>query len=194
MPFSSRQCLMCSAEYTPTGSHQKVCASCTPAFRKAKNIDHQRALRAARGAIVIGTIIQCATCGDDFPYSSGPQRRCAECQRKREVEQVHEALRKSPKAAAYRRRAKDNYSFGGNRQAALERDNHTCQRCGAVEDLHVHHMDGKGVTTPRPHRNNALDNLQTLCRACHSFVHQEERRASHQATSAKSEASGSAEL
>lgn len=177
MPYADRQCEMCSATYTPTGSQQKVCAACTPEFRRLKNAAYLREMRGRQGATPIGAIIQCADCGDDFPYSSGPQRRCTECQRKREVTRIHEALRRSPKFDEYKRTARDNYHFDGNRKKALERDNHTCQRCGATSDLHVHHRDGKGVTTAREDRNNGLDNLQTLCRSCHTAVHQEERRA-----------------
>lgn len=177
MTYSERHCSMCGAAYTPTGSQQKVCNGCTPEFRRLKNVEYLRGLRARKGAVSIGAIIQCADCGDDFPYSSGPQKRCPTCQRKHAVAQIHEALRKSPKAGEYKRRAKDNYYFSGNREMALERDGYTCQRCGATDDLHVHHRDGLGVTTDKEDRNNALDNLQTLCRSCHSTVHHEERRA-----------------
>jgi 5-methylcytosine-specific restriction endonuclease McrA len=57
------------------------------------------------------------------------------------------------------------------RAAALQRDGHTCQRCGATmrtATLHVHHIvprrDG-GVTT--------LENLLTLCEQCHPIVERE---------------------
>lgn len=190
--YSERACTVCGETYKPTGTHQKACEPCAPEFRRRKNVENLRALRAKAGAVAIGAIIQCAECGDDFPYSSGPQRRCPECQRKHEIASIHAALKRSPKFNEYRRRAKDNYSFGGNREKALERDKYTCQRCGATEDLHVHHRDGNGVTTPKEARNNALDNLQTLCRSCHTTVHQEERRA-HHATSASKPASSFAE-
>lgn len=60
------------------------------------------------------------------------------------------------------------------RQAALERDNYTCQMCGITEQdslskygipLHVHHID--------PYRNghnNDQDNLTSLCVSCHGTV------------------------
>ena len=185
--YAERACTICGATYKPTGSHQKVCEPCAPEFRNRRNAEHLRELRARRGAIAIGTILQCAECGDDFPYSSGPQRRCTECQRKHEVGRIHEALKRSPKFDEYKRRARDNYHFDGNRAKALERDDYTCQRCGSQEDLHVHHKDGNGVTSPRESRNNTIDNLLTLCRGCHTRVHVEERR--HHATSAARAAS-----
>jgi 5-methylcytosine-specific restriction endonuclease McrA len=53
------------------------------------------------------------------------------------------------------------------RRLALERDNHTCQICGLHIRLTVHHIDGNGTTKPKEERNDALDNLITLCRGCH---------------------------
>lgn len=56
------------------------------------------------------------------------------------------------------------------RQTALERDKHTCQKCGKPGNV-VHHIDGKGRPVPRSEKNNRLENLQTLCRVCHGRVH-----------------------
>jgi 5-methylcytosine-specific restriction endonuclease McrA len=135
-------------------------------------------IRREAGAVAVGAVMTCAECGDAFKYRSGPQSRCAKCQRANKGSKIHEWLKANPdKTAAYRAVAKDNYDFGGNRQAALERDGFTCQRCGSTDDLHVHHRDGRGTTTPREERNNALENLQTLCRGCHTATHWEEKRA-----------------
>lgn len=50
----------------------------------------------------------------------------------------------------------------------FERDNFTCQKCGATRSvspgLKVHHIDEN-------RRNNALTNLITLCSECHSHLH-----------------------
>ena len=59
--------------------------------------------------------------------------------------------------------------FSGNRDAALERDGHRCVRCGSEEQLVVHHKDGNGRGASNP--NNSLENLETLCRACHATEH-----------------------
>lgn len=60
------------------------------------------------------------------------------------------------------------------RAALLERDAKTCQRCGRVGEigwysdmLCIHHRD-------RDPQNNALDNLELLCRGCHSRMHHEQ--------------------
>lgn len=39
-----------------------------------------------------------------------------------------------------------------------------CERCGSTSDLHVHHKDGDW-------RNDAIDNLETLCGPCHLKHH-----------------------
>jgi 5-methylcytosine-specific restriction endonuclease McrA len=60
------------------------------------------------------------------------------------------------------------------RQLVLERDNYTCQKCGATTEtaqLHVHHvlsyMLNKMVA-------NDPDNCITLCKACHKEVHSQD--------------------
>lgn len=55
-----------------------------------------------------------------------------------------------------------------NRQIAIERDSHTCQDCGSVKWLHVHHVVPWAPGQADPH---ALDNLRTLCIGCHQRTH-----------------------
>ncbi|NCC47173.1 MAG: HNH endonuclease [Bacteroidia bacterium] len=40
----------------------------------------------------------------------------------------------------------------------------SCQNCGSMENLDVHHKD-------RNYKNNDPDNLQTLCHSCHMKYH-----------------------
>jgi hypothetical protein len=58
----------------------------------------------------------------------------------------------------------------------LERDKYRCQVCGrygpengGLATLHVHHIE----RDPDRINENALENLTTLCRSCHSWVHQQ---------------------
>lgn len=51
-----------------------------------------------------------------------------------------------------------------------ERDDYSCQVCGSFEDLRVHHKDKNPL-------NNKMENLITLCDACHKKLHKEERKA-----------------
>ena len=59
---------------------------------------------------------------------------------------------------------KANGWYGKLREIILERDNHTCSKCGAKDTLLVHHTDWDD-------RNNELSNLLTLCEACHCVLH-----------------------
>lgn len=59
-----------------------------------------------------------------------------------------------------------------NRRAALERDGHRCQRCGAPNRLHVHHRQNWSPDDPTTH---GLDNLETVCASCHRRLHPQKR-------------------
>lgn len=54
------------------------------------------------------------------------------------------------------------------RQIALDRDNHQCQKCGSLEDLEVHHIEG---VAREPMLANDIDNLLTVCHNCHKEIH-----------------------
>jgi hypothetical protein len=57
------------------------------------------------------------------------------------------------------------------RTTCLQRDQFTCQQCESTERLEVHHWE--------PYRfsfDNSLDNLVTLCEACHRDIHEMYRR------------------
>lgn len=177
--FAEKVCCVCSKPFKPNSASQKACAECAPAFKQEQNRKNLERLRRERGAIPVGTVLNCPECNEDFAYRSGPQHRCPDCQKKAEVRKIHEWLASNKdRLNKYITKAKDNYSFGGNREAALNRDNFTCQHCGSNDDLHVHHIDGNGVTTPKESRNNALDNLITLCRGCHTKEHHRLRHSS----------------
>ena len=60
------------------------------------------------------------------------------------------------------------------RQLILERDNYTCQKCGATTEtaqLHVHHE--KSYTLNKIMANDP-DNCITLCKKCHKEVHSQD--------------------
>lgn len=97
-------------------------------------------------------------------------RRCMEC--KRDFNKAYRASR--PKIYA---RNRDLKSFSGIRETVIQRDGERCVKCGMPRDEHkerysrditVDHIDGNGRNSPRPLKNNDLNNLQTLCLSCHS--------------------------
>ncbi len=72
---------------------------------------------------------------------------------------------------------KDLERFGGNKIKVLQRDNYKCMVCKNVASqkhkLNVHHIDGSGGNNFEGYIgvNNNMDNLITLCSACHARVH-----------------------
>jgi hypothetical protein len=54
------------------------------------------------------------------------------------------------------------------RELAFSEHGEQCQRCGATEELEVHHRD-------RDREKNDVENLEVLCHGCHADEHQEER-------------------
>lgn len=56
------------------------------------------------------------------------------------------------------------------RKAVFERDQHRCRWCGAVNPqfggFDIHHIEYR-----RGYTYDVLNNLVTLCRLCHGFVH-----------------------
>ncbi len=91
---------------------------------------------------------------------------------------------KFPSAVAERfsaeRRGKGNPNWKGGPKArhrlryrdikaqALERDSYRCMRCKSREQLVVHHIVSE---KDRPDLLHDLENLETLCRACHMRHH-----------------------
>lgn len=67
--------------------------------------------------------------------------------------------------------------WGFARPAVLKRDGYACRRCGGSGDLEVNHIiprNGLGYGNGCHHHQ---DNLETLCRQCHTTVTISQRRA-----------------
>lgn len=73
---------------------------------------------------------------------------------------------------ALRKAYRERRNFGGNREAALMKAGHRCERCSGSEKLTVHHKDRSG-RGKREH-NNDVSNLEVLCRRCHMAEHRRE--------------------
>ena len=68
------------------------------------------------------------------------------------------------------------------RRLALRRDGYTCQLCGEAKNLHVHHISYEHIGTARE-----LEDIVSLCGACHDAVHQAHNRQSSRRWSRPSE-------
>jgi 5-methylcytosine-specific restriction endonuclease McrA len=124
----------------------------------------------------------CLVCGGEYQsqqqaygqkYCSLPCQRKATVDRMKEKGTYHEYKRSDYKKhkGAYKARAKrqiEQKRFSGLRDAVLERDGYKCTICGNTERLEVHHKDSSGRNKENP--NNDIDNLQTLCSACHGTI------------------------
>ncbi len=54
------------------------------------------------------------------------------------------------------------------RKMVLERDDYKCQKCGATEKLHCHHID---PVISNPIESADMDNCITYCKDCHKAAH-----------------------
>jgi hypothetical protein len=86
----------------------------------------------------------CERCGE--PITSGGSKYC------------------SKPCAARRERPGGEALWSKLHKAARKLRGPKCEACGAKKDLHAHHVDGDPT-------NNDPANIQTLCGACHHFVH-----------------------
>jgi len=57
------------------------------------------------------------------------------------------------------------------RDRALEYYGQECMRCGATENLVVHHIDCQNIRSVLG--NHSLENLMVLCKSCHGRIHNE---------------------
>lgn len=53
-----------------------------------------------------------------------------------------------------------------------EKYNRKCSECGSQDYLAIHHIDRSGQSD---NPNNSLENLQLICRRCHSSLHSRQR-------------------
>ena len=82
----------------------------------------------------------------------------------------HYLIKQKPLA----KQVRDKRNFDSNREFVIIRDNFTCVNCGVKGEsstLIVHHKDLTGRN--KLNHNNSIDNLITLCRACHLAEHRE---------------------
>lgn len=81
----------------------------------------------------------------------------------------------SPEIKERRQRLNAERRFNGLRQLRLEQDGYACQHCGCGDNLVIHHQRKIARAAParrdRSDRESGIDDLLTLCRACHARLH-----------------------
>lgn len=107
---------------------------------------------------------RCATCNEEGRVSPSSVGRTKFCSRE---------------CAATAMRTASDYRYGPDwarqRRKAKVRDQHTCQTCGDIKNLHVHHKSPYRISG-----TNALRNLVTLCASCHTTEEARYRAAEEQ--------------
>ena len=102
----------------------------------------------------------------DRKRRDGHGRWCCECRNRQRRE-----ARKQGKYWNTEKRYRENVAFNGLREQALTRDEHRCVMCKSEINLIIHHKDETGRSMGVVFHNNELDNLETVCRACHNVAH-----------------------
>ena len=184
-------CLHCGSPLK--GKQQKYCSSnCTKAAWKVRNKEQSNKINQEYNAkrmrikkkrterLVRKTKKVCLFCGKELElnkHNYSTKKYCsANCRNyvfalrnPDKIKQYAKKERRNHKERYKKWNAeyKDKIRFGGNRRKVMQRDEFTCQDCfkGYPDvKLIVHHKD-------RDKENNSLDNLVTLCRACHINEH-----------------------
>ena len=154
-----RQCERCGATFlvVPSRVRNGRGKHCSPAC--------QYAARRAQPRNAIQC--KCLACGKEFGISpsrlrhKGAGKYCS-----RSCRDSHWIGSATPNWQGAREPHRHGPNWYSARRRALERDEHTCQHCGATERLHVHHeLPGRLFASTRD--ANELDNLITLCDRCH---------------------------
>ena len=191
-------CIICGDPFTRrvTNQHQILCgkAECDVERRNDLNKENQRLRKA-------GTQLpekECIICGSSFKPKTRRSVCCSEeCLYKNKIKKnreayhkdsakrekvkktVHDyaakhpikvAIKSTARVRKWRLENKRKYQaqnnecrFDGNWLKVMDRDEWTCKACGEEGTL-IHDMDENK-------QNNNLANLVTLCRSCHSVVH-----------------------
>lgn len=143
------------------GKKQCVCQTCGAQFSVPQSVPgrycSRKCLGAANGKRVIATrsakkMSKTCICGATVKYLPSQHGRKKYCSR----DCANKAM---VKATVY----VYGKTWAKQRRKARQRDGHTCQTCGATENLHVHHKIPYRIS-----RSNALSNLITLCASCHT--------------------------
>lgn len=165
--------------------HPHVCEVCGVEFTSPKREQRTCSL-SCRGRLA-GTSPSKLTCACGAPASRRGLCEACSLERKRAsrrasyerhretiVEARRERRRTDSEAFREERRASAAKArFNGHRQACLERDGFACTVCGKTGDLVVHHRTRR-IDRTVPDRESTVDDLTTLCRACHVNEHRED--------------------
>lgn len=94
---------------------------------------------------------------------------CPECGTDKLVKDLSQIYCSQPCAKAAQRKLRTGSEYRKWKQKVLERDNYTCQMCGAtMGKIIAHHIVGLSDV---PELRLELSNGQALCLICHDIIH-----------------------
>jgi 5-methylcytosine-specific restriction endonuclease McrA len=101
----------------------------------------------------------CERCGGEYTRHESQEEQSRYCS-------MHCRYARGSRVDSSERSSHTDPKYYKNRDRALRRDDNKCTKCGATEDLHVHHI------IPITHGGgHEMDNLKTLCGPCHKSAH-----------------------
>lgn len=161
--------------------YSHICKACSKHFQSQKR-RHPTCSRVCCAKLA-GSAPSKLICSCGAPASKrGWCPRCSH-ERKKQSRRDHYARHKAAILAKRKERYRADQSikkrmrdtnirlrFNGLRQDRLQLDQFTCQHCGAQENLVVHHIQ-KVESRDSADTKSTINDLLTLCRACHINVH-----------------------
>ena len=142
-------CKVCSCQFSVIPSRSGTASYCSKSCH-------------ARGTIVkLPTVVfrKCDECRNEYVVKSPGSKKRSSCCSKKCLGRLQSRLRKGSFQLG-----ESNPAWKDGIQTYRKHKNESCNRCGSVKDLLVHHKDEN-------RHNNDLGNLETLCIRCHQIHH-----------------------
>ena len=127
---------------------KKFCEVCGAPLKRGKQFCSKACAAKARGDRLPKT--KCLNCGKEIRMerANRPRKFCSiECKNEMRLKNSNPRYVKWQKT-----------------RAAIKAEHGQCTKCGATENLHVHHID-------HDTKNNDVENLIVLCQSCHMKYH-----------------------
>lgn len=190
MPKNTNQCIDCS---TPIQYRSKRCNSCSIKHKWTDPVLRDKMVNGLIASHPRTANYNCIDCGVSVKAGSPRCNKCAALHRWKRDDfraMVSKSVRKWAKTSSKAKEIRSNnvwFQRGTKhprfitgitsrasilyeqwRKDVLNRDNRTCQMCGATDDLHVHHIKSYAKY---PDLRTDVANGVTLCYPCHQTQH-----------------------
>ncbi len=174
-----RECVYCGKTFTPDVNHSYSTTCSYACYYKNRNkIDKERRDKRRQEELSKGR--KCICCGKTFIPTTYANKICSdECRSRLKSEhrkKLYDAMSQEERTALYKH--KRNVRYRSSYKKVELRDNGICQICGSVENIQIHHINGRGEVRidQDGHReyvdcDHSAKNLISLCVKCHKSIH-----------------------